>query len=115
MLFFEMLTGDIPYDRQGGAVSLIPDATQRPPFIPPSKLVPNRDAIPAELWPDIDEVARRGLALNPADRYPTGSAWIEATGALARKMQAPASTRENDGFIANLLKKIAGIRATRTS
>jgi serine/threonine protein kinase len=68
VVFYEMLTGELPYDGWGGFGS---DYTNHPPLIPPSKK--NR-----EVWSSLDGVIMRGLSLDRNRRYETSAAWLQA-------------------------------------
>jgi hypothetical protein len=78
---YEMLTGVIPFDGEGLMEILYSQVHREPP--PPSTR--NRT-----LNPRVDAVLMRGLAKNPADRWDSCAAFVDAlAAALARKSAPP--------------------------
>jgi serine/threonine protein kinase len=78
VVLYELLTLERPYDRLGGQAGR-PEMAGRMAgkLIPPSRLSPDRYGLPRDLWAAIDEVILTGLALQPDDRYPTCSVWLQ--------------------------------------
>jgi serine/threonine protein kinase len=78
VLFYELLTQKIPFDGLGGKAG-------RPEFVekagnslePPSRHSTLCRNLPKSLREGIDRVSIRGLALNPAERYPDRHAWLD--------------------------------------
>jgi serine/threonine-protein kinase len=68
VVFYEMLTGELPYDGLGGFGS---DYTNHPPLIPPSKKR-------REVSRSLNDVIVRGLSLDRNQRYETSTAWLQA-------------------------------------
>lgn len=87
VVFYEMLTGELPYGGLGGFGS---DYANHPPLVPPSKK--NK-----EVWSSLNSVIMRGLNLDRNQRYETSAAWLEA---LNDAM--PTKTARNDPFSAYL-------------
>jgi len=77
---YEMLTGVIPFDGQGLMEVLYAQVHREAP--PPSS---RQGALNAE----VDQVILRGLAKNPADRWPTATSFVEA---LERALSDGAAT-----------------------
>ena len=77
MLLYELLTQQLPYGGLGGKAG-------RPEFIgkagdtlvPPSRISSLCGNLPQSLRDGIDRVALRGLALDPAQRYPDRHPWL---------------------------------------
>ncbi|HVS47272.1 MAG TPA: serine/threonine-protein kinase [Candidatus Dormibacteraeota bacterium] len=80
---YEMLTGVIPFDGEGLLEILYAQVHREPP--PPSTRI-------RKLSPRVDSVIMRGLAKNPADRWPSCTAFVDALAdALARRSATPAA------------------------
>src|SRR5258708_4511901 len=78
---YEMLTGVIPFDGEGLLELLYAQVHREPPK--PSSRNPL-------LNPGVDAVVMRGLAKDPAARWPSGAAFTEALAAtLTRKSSDP--------------------------
>lgn len=79
VVWYELLTRQIPYDGAGGKAGL---ATLRESFtgkfIPPSQLASAAANLPRHIWRLVDEAAKRGLSLNPSERFPDRRAWLDA-------------------------------------
>ena len=79
VVWYEMLTGQIPYDAAGGKAGL---AELRQAFAGkltlPSGIAPQAGQAPPAAWRLIDEAIRRGLALERDGRYPSRRAWLDA-------------------------------------
>jgi serine/threonine protein kinase len=79
VLLYELLTQQLPYGGLGGKAG-------RPEFIaqtknslaPPSQHSKACKSLPRSLRELIDSVAVRGLALDPAERFPDRHAWLDA-------------------------------------
>jgi serine/threonine-protein kinase len=68
-VLYECLTGSVPYPRESEAALLYAHLSDSPP--PPSAMRPG-------LPPALDAVAARALAKDPADRYSTATALVDA-------------------------------------
>ncbi len=78
-VLFQALTGRVPYPRESVAATLFAHLDAPPPSV--TERVPD---VPAEL----DDVVRRALAKDPADRFPTAGA-LAAAALAAVDAQAP--------------------------
>jgi serine/threonine protein kinase len=85
-LLYHCLTGETPYPRDNDAARLLAHLNDPPPR--PSQRAPGRPP------PDFDEVIARGLAKDPADRYPSAGELARAAAralGLAVELSAPAA------------------------
>ena len=77
VLFFELLTLQLPYGGLGGKAG-------RPEFIaraadtliPPSQISKTCQKLPRSLRDRLDALVVRGLAFNPDERYPDHNTWL---------------------------------------
>lgn len=78
-VFYEMLTGQLPFDRMGGRAGL-PEHRQdfASSYQAPSQLVAQPDQIPLAAWSAIDRLCYTGLQLNPKSRFSGGRAWRDS-------------------------------------
>jgi serine/threonine protein kinase len=78
VLFYELLTLQVPYDSLGGKAGL-PGFFDRmkDSLVPPSQASEACRNLPRSLRDGIDRVVKRGLALDPAERYPDRHAWLD--------------------------------------
>jgi serine/threonine protein kinase len=77
VLFYELLTLQLPYSGLGGKAGL-PGFIDRAgdSLVPPSQVSAACRDLPRSLRDGVDRVVVRGLALEPADRYPDRHAWL---------------------------------------
>ena len=77
VVYYQMLTGQIPYDRLGGMAGA---GTDGPPtglsLVPPSRIAPHRNRTPRRIWKQIDDITSRGLRLDRLKRYANRSEWL---------------------------------------
>lgn len=77
VLFYELLTLHLPYGGLGGKAGWAEFREQAcDSLLRPSQSIPKRDDLPRSLLDGVDRVALRGLALDPADRYPDRHVWL---------------------------------------
>jgi len=81
---YEMLTGVIPFDGEGLMEVLYAQVHRDP--LPPS-------ARNSELSPDVDAVVMRGLAKDPAARWESATAFVDALAAALAGKPVPAAAR----------------------
>ncbi|WIY04942.1 serine/threonine-protein kinase [Amycolatopsis mongoliensis] len=82
-VFFECLTGRRPFPAEGAAAQMGAHLTTPPPV-----LSRERPRLP----PALDAVVARGMAKNPADRYPTAQAFADAVRAAIAAPAPPMPT-----------------------
>ena len=79
VVYYRMLTGQIPYDQIGGLAGAGPDGPSPGlSFEPPSHSAPHRDRTPRRIWKQIDGVCSRSLQLECLKRYANASEWLDA-------------------------------------
>jgi serine/threonine protein kinase len=86
VLLFELLTQQLPYGGLGGKAG-------RPEFhsrtadtlVPPSQLSTDCSRLPRSLRDRLDALVLRGLSLNPVDRYPDHTTWLNDWRELAAR------------------------------
>jgi serine/threonine protein kinase len=78
VVFYEMLTLELPYGGLGGKAGLddFHVASMSQSWIPPRQLSSDRNRMPGRLWSRIDEIVRRGLQLDSDARYPNAKDWL---------------------------------------
>ncbi|MFK7818496.1 MAG: protein kinase, partial [Planctomycetaceae bacterium] len=79
VILFEMLTGQLPYDRLGGNAGRIPHGERKRLWTPPSELAPLGNGLPRRLWKQIDWFTQKNLALDSNDRFVSRSDWLDET------------------------------------
>lgn len=92
VLFYELLTHQIPYEGLGGQAGVGPwsrSAVQA--LVPPSRLTPVGNSLPRALKKLLDDVVLRGLALAPEERFPDRHAWLDAMFELHARFRLPAT------------------------
>lgn len=79
VVFYELLTLEIPYDGAGGQAGL---PENRADFSdkcrPPTQLITDGHLLPAGCIPALDRLLKRGLALEPNERFSDRSDWLRA-------------------------------------
>lgn len=77
VVFYQALTNRLPYEGTGGqALALAKGHGKSLNYVPPSQFN-------AAVWPELDRVLQKGLALNIEDRYGTTRSWLAALQAAA--------------------------------
>jgi serine/threonine protein kinase len=78
VVFYEMLTGQLPYQWGGKAGRPEYAVTMQTTFQPPSLLSPYREHLPTNVWQAIDRVVTTGVAFDPVKRFPNTAEWLSA-------------------------------------
>lgn len=78
-VFYEMLTGKLPYDGLGGQAGRADyrDAFEGK-YAPPSLAAREPQHLPTSCWRLVDRLAGTGLRLNAGERFDSGSRWRRA-------------------------------------
>ncbi len=88
VILFELLTGQLPYDRLGGNAGRIPPAERAQLWTPPSELARLGNGLPRRLWKQIDRFVCKNLALDSNGRFVSRSDWLDETVRLFDALQA---------------------------
>ena len=104
VVYFQMLTGRIPYDQIGGMAGVDGPRSDLP-FEPPSRIAPRADRTPRRIWKQIDEINRRGLQLEPLNRYANQSEWLDAIDELWIAMRMENKVTGRNRLLLNLIDK----------
>jgi serine/threonine protein kinase len=90
VLFFELLTLHLPYGDLGGKAGR-PEfiARAKDSLVPPSQACDVCRELPRSLRDGIDRLALRGLALDPHDRYPNRSTWLNDLFEVSARFRLP--------------------------
>jgi serine/threonine protein kinase len=111
VVWYELLTGQIPYDAAGGNAGLA--ATRQAfenKFVPPSRIAAKMgDASPAA-WRLIDEALGRGLALDRDGRYPSRREWLDALDEIHAMFRSRRGLFGWNRFVADWLTKFSAGR-----
>ena len=92
VVWYELMTLQIPYDGMGGRAGLAEYRDDfAKTFIPPSHLSPNAEQIPASVWRLIDDAVERGLALRADDRFADRGSWLKAMNGIQNAIHDPPS------------------------
>lgn len=104
VLFYELLTGELPYGGQGGDAG---HSSQRAKleagYVPPSRRAREARFVPARIWEAVDAVVTRGLALDPDRRFASDADWHAALQSVKQAMQLP------DAATAPIDQRLAGV------
>lgn len=109
ILFYRLLTLEIPYDNYGGMVSPLTESFYRDP----STLKPRGDTTPAEAWRLIDRIIRRCLQPDADKRYQTDREMLEDFEDLKEKLRPKGVSTVNEillrglNFFTAFLKQLA--------
>ena len=110
VVYYQMLTNQIPYDRLGGMAGAGADG---PPaglsLVLPSRIAPHRDRTPRHIWKQIDDVASRGLQLDRQKRYANRSEWLAPVNQLRIAIQMEHQLTGRNRAIVGLIEKVGRI------
>lgn len=91
VLFYELLTQELPYGRLGGKVGRPENISRaRDALVPPSRISSVCRALPRPLRDGIDRLAIRGLAFDAEGRYPDRHAWLDDLFEVYARFRLPA-------------------------
>ena len=88
LVFYEMLTLDLPYQGLGGKAGKdeFHETSLCGALVLPSRISHQRFRLPRSLWKRIDRVVERGLAIRPDARYPNAKAWLRDIDAIQAQL-----------------------------
>ena len=89
VVFYELLTGKLPYDGLGGQAGVTDEriGMYGPRLKRPRELRQDRRLVPPGTWDEMDRVVCRGLALVPNDRYRRSGEWLDELGRALRSFE----------------------------
>jgi serine/threonine protein kinase len=82
LILYQLLTGEVPYAGLGGQAGRPGYVSECGELAPASESSEALRLLPRELSKSIDAFLARGLRLDPDERYPTSSAWLDAVEAI---------------------------------
>lgn len=89
-VLYEMLSGQLPYDRMGGRAGLAEHRTDfAATYQPPSLLANKRGDLPPTAWESIDRLCQAGLHLDPRGRFTGTRVWRDAADAAWESVRLP--------------------------
>ncbi|MGD8450898.1 MAG: protein kinase [Phycisphaerae bacterium] len=103
VIYYEMLTGRVPYEGVGGQAGLDGFESYRE-LVPPSVACPDRKLLPAQVWEKIDAAAMRGLALAPKQRFRNRREWLGALGDVKYALEKSDRLDEEDVFLIRIIR-----------
>jgi len=79
VVFFEMLTGKLPFEGMGGRAGMPENRDAfAEAYVPPSQLAESSSSVPSQTWQAIDDLASRGLQLDRNKRFASSHQWRDA-------------------------------------
>ena len=111
VVFYEMLTGKLPYDGMGGRAGLAEyaDAFAKK-YVSSSKLPVDTRRIPRQTWRAIDELADTALRLEPGERFANGQEWRRAADNAWQAIAEPVHQgpwQRAGAAVANFIERLA--------
>lgn len=94
VLLYQMLTGEIPYDRLGGSAARIPIEQRSDLWQPPSSIASSVRTLARASRRQVDSFLVKSLNLNAAERFESDSQWFTATKAICERLEDPNSLHE---------------------
>lgn len=78
VIFFQIITGKLPYGDFGGLITTLNEFSldMEPETLSLHALRP--EDFPKDIWKELDWIVRRGLALDPSNRFELSQEWLDA-------------------------------------
>ena len=109
VVLYELLTLEIPFDGVGGQAGLPENrAAFSGKYRPPSELIPDAHLLPGGATRALDEFLRRGLALDPKERFSNKSDWLNASDQLLSDFREGARLGFFGRAFLDLLDRVTG-------
>ncbi|MBX3412407.1 MAG: hypothetical protein KF708_06950 [Pirellulales bacterium] len=90
VVWYQLLTLEVPYDGMGGRAGLPQFRGQFADTLQlPSQLSTDAEQIPRSVWAKIDAAIARGLALDADDRFLDRSSWLDALQDIQSEARSP--------------------------
>ena len=105
MVFYEMLTGALPYNELGGTIQRESREGDEIKLDRPSKFNHAKNStLPKNIWKLIDQFTATGLALTPEERFPTSNDWISAAQNMRDQAKYNPANNPTSGLLSVLYK-----------
>ena len=107
VIAYEMLTGDLPYDKMGGKAGRPENRSDfEGKLIPPSRCCRDQRPLPKGAWTKIDDVITKGLALDPEDRYESDKPWLNDLDEIDTILNRPPQTSSFSRFLQTAIETL---------
>ena len=111
VLFYELLTLRLPYGGLGGKAGWTEFRERaRDALVPPSQVLSAHGELPRSLLAGVDRVVLRGLALDPADRYPDRSSWLDDLFELTARFRLPPELSPSENLLTRVIEWFVKLR-----
>lgn len=102
---YQLLTGDVPYDKMGGKAGH-PEFRDEfaETYVPPSQCCRDRRPLPPKVWTKIDRVITKGLSFDSKARYETDELWLDDLDDIDTDL----NRRPRENLISRLVRTAAG-------
>jgi hypothetical protein len=111
VVFYELLTGVLPYDGLGGKAGrpeYVTQAADTP--APPSRVAQACRDLPRSLRDRLDAVVLRGLALNPERRFPDRHVWLNELYESSARFRLTPELPALENLLTRVIRRLIGVR-----